>query len=55
MAEILFWQQFPEGTKDFAFSIAEIFTHAMHETEKEEYILEEIFGALGVAVGFILH
>ena len=35
MTEELFWQQFPEGTEEFAFSIVEHFKQAMDETGKK--------------------
>lgn len=54
MTETLFWQQFPKGTEDFAFSIVEHFTQAMDETEKKEPTMGEVFSAIGIAVGFIL-
>ena len=34
MMEALFWQQFPEGTEEFAFSIVEHFKQAMDETKE---------------------
>ena len=54
MTEELFWQQFPEGTEEFAFSIVEHFKQAMDETEKKGLTIGELNGALGVAVGYIL-
>ena len=35
MTEELFWQQFPEGTEEFAFSLVEHFKQAMDETGKK--------------------
>ena len=54
MTEELFWQQFPEGTEEFAFSIVEHFKQAMDETGKKGLTIGELNGALGVAVGYIL-
>ena len=54
MTEELFWQQFPEGTEEFAFSLVEHFKQAMDETGKKGLTIGELNGALGVAVGYIL-
>ncbi len=54
MTKTLFWQQFPKGTEEFAFSIVEHFMQAMDETGRKELTIGELHGALGVAVGHIL-
>lgn len=54
MAESLFWQQFPKGTEEFAFSLEEFILQAMYETGKETITLMELHNALGIAVGHLL-
>ena len=50
----VFWEQFPKGTEQFAFSIEESIMDTMYEAEKELNPLVEILSAIGIAVGHIL-
>lgn len=50
----IFWEQFPEGTERFAYSIEERLLQAMVETGKEEITLLELYNAIGIAVGHLL-
>ena len=54
MTEELFWQQFPEGAKQFAFSLENNILQAMCEMGKEKIHLVKLKSAIGIAVGHIL-
>ncbi len=50
----IFWEQFPESTEQFAFSIEEHLLQAMAETGKEEITPLELHNAIGIAIGHLL-
>jgi len=50
-----FWKQFPEETRQFAYTMEEHILQAMCETKKGEKLpLIELFSALGIAAGHFL-
>ena len=52
MMEALFWQQFPEGTKEAAFSVEKYILQAIWE--KGKVPLVKLYSSIGIAVGHIL-
>lgn len=50
----LFWEQFPDGTEEFAYIVEEYILQAMCEKGKEEIPLVEMHSAVGIAVGHLL-
>ena len=50
----LFWEQFPDGTKEFASLVEEHIIQAMYEKDKEDAPLIEIHSAFGITIGHIL-
>ena len=50
----VFWEQFPEGTEQFAFSVEENIMDVVYEKDKDDAPFLEILSAIGIAVGHIL-
>lgn len=51
--EALFWQQFPEGTKEASFSVEKYILQALLEKGKK-IPLVKLYSSIGIAVGHIL-
>ena len=51
--EALFWQQFPEGTKEATFSVERYILQAIWEKGKEKVPLVKFYSSIGIAVGHI--
>ena len=54
MMEALFWQQFPEGTKESTLSVERNVLQALWGKGKEKVPLVKFYSSIGIAVGHIL-